>query len=148
MCPACQYEEDRYQALAARVAALEKQLRPSEWVWDDKLKTILHTAPFKPAAPPPLAAPVVPPLPGHPRFEMIGESRRFLTQNGLNEDAWFAISALKKYGEALEACCAIARCWFLDEAERIQFDSPFHSKAKSLENANLWAAYARERGGK
>lgn len=91
----------------------------------------------------------IPPLPGHPRFKNGPFGGMF--DMGIDHVAWDDIdeSDLK----TLEACCCIARAWWLDESKKVfqrqtQTTSPGlltpeYQKCES--NAQAWTDYLKAR---
>ncbi len=76
----------------------------------------------------------VPPLPGHARFVMHKGNPQY--QKDPMYGVWDSIPELK--GGALEECCAIARCWWLDESRGTQTQETINAAG----HAEAWAEYA------
>lgn len=79
--------------------------------------------------------PCVPPLPDHPRFRMARDRPQFRR----NEN-WFDIEKMPSSG-SIEACCCIARCWWLD-CSHGGSDVVYCS---NLRNACAWRDYYKAR---
>lgn len=101
--------------------------------------------------------PPIPPLPGHPRFKFEegeytdGEYHQFRISDSDGSLMWLSIEGLDFHD--LEACCCIARCWWLDESKKVfqrqtQTTSPgllTPEYQKCASNAQAWTDYLKAR---
>lgn len=133
--------EKQVSGLLARVEALEKKVEgisnefetcyQKEWKRVQKLFGNTYTCDDPPEPKP------VPPLPEHPKFRTKNGIAQFDTAPTAYGE-WVPIFCL--IPQQLESCCAIARCWWLDQARDMPTDN-----TQACIHAEQWRDYYVER---